>query len=380
MKHLFYVFLYLFLSQATAQNQPPAFVFSNCQIDLETFCKDVPADAEPKVRLKCLGQNHENVSQQCKQEIQRYFQASRGTAPPGGGPLGSIGGMMGLNNDLYSFSYEGRYQKNQNQNSLITGIPLYKNDRESIAAQVTLAHYHNDEIQILDTGINIAKDLYRTELGLSYSKKSENMRALGVKASVGYVGDKINSDTAVYNLNLNYFLPDADNSKNENKAFWVWFVMVSNNSPLGAYFPLPGFLYIYKTENFTGLFGIPILSLQWTFQKPWSLSFSVFGPNIKTEINYGLTDQMQIFVGSSWKQQRFILADHNNEKERLTSEEKNIEMGFRKPLFHIMLAEAQLGYTFDQSYYFGEKLYNRDGGYVSQSDALYLKASLKAVF
>lgn len=78
-------------------------------------------------------------------------------------------------------------------------------------------------------------------------------------------------------------------------------VMMSNNSPLGTYVPIPGFFYIYRTPTFTGLFGLPILSMQWTPVNPWSFSFSAFGPTIKSEVTYGTVDKTQFLPGLGWR-------------------------------------------------------------------------------
>lgn len=374
----------LFISASVyAQEQSPTY----CENDLKQYCADLVGSTDIKARLMCLGKNHEKISIECKKEVQRFFQASRQTAPPGGGPLGSIGGMGGLNTDLFSLSYEGRYvdgKKDLNpslkEQSLVASVPVYKGKVNSAAVSLTGDSHRLSEPLTLSSGREVPQDLYRLELGMQFTQKLKALEFWSARAKVGYTGDKLNKETQTFEVMLNYFFPDADNEKNERKAFWVWFVMVSNNGPLGAFVTIPGFFYIYKTENFTGLFGVPIISLQWTFNQPWSTSVSLFGPNLKAELNYGAVDKGQVFLGTAWEQERFILTEKKSDKERLIAEEKNVELGFRKPLFKGLFGEAQVGYAFDRNYRISEELFGREGGYKNLNSDWYLKASLKAAY
>lgn len=161
---------------------------------------------------------------------------------------------------------------------------------------------------------------------------------------------------------------------------WVLLVMMSNNSPLGTMIPFPGFIYIYRTPTFTGMFGIPVISVQWTPVNPWSFSFSALGPQLKSEITYGAIDETQFFAGLAWKQQRFSLSTRTEEDERVIVEEKNAEIGARRSLFQKVSSEVGAGYSFNRYIYQGEDLFDRSGGSIDLEPTWYLRLSLRMAF
>ena len=310
------------------------------------------------------------------------MQISRQTTPPGGGPLGAIAGMTGMSAQVPTVGYEGRVVTSRDQsrtpvlyeNSLNVSAPLLKSGPSTLSSSLNVGSFHFSDSVVLSSGREIPDDLYKAEVGINYSYKFGNKKSWGLRGTLGYTGDEFKNDTKSYTINANYSFPGSERSQ------WVWFLMYSNNSPFGADFPLPGFFYIYRTQKFTGLFGLPIVSLQWTPVNPWTFSFSAFGPQLKTEVSYGAVDRTQIFSGTSWRQQRFILTDRKNDDERLTMEEMNAELGVRQPLWQGGLGELQVGYAFDRSLYAGDGLFNYEGGKALLQSNWYLKAALKAAF
>jgi len=370
----------VFGNAATAQNSNSSSV-DPCKDQVELYCKEESTAGDTRGITKCLMKNEERLSVQCKQELQRLVQASRQTMPLGGGPLGSLAGLTGAASQIPSLSYEGRLIPSSNEtpsffdNNLNISFPIYKTESETYSATLVGGHFHLSEPILLDSGTNVPTDFYRTDIGLGYSRKLSAQKTLGVRGTMGYLGDRFTSKTQSYSISANYSFPGAK----ENSS-WVLMVMMSNNSPLGTFIPIPGFFYIYRTSTFTGLFGLPVASMQWTPVHPWSFSFSLFGPQIKAETSYGAIDKIQVYTGFGWKQQKYLVSERQNEDDRLTVEEKTAEIGLRKPLFQGVFSEIQAGYSFDRSIYQGEGLFNRDDGYADLDSSWYLKWSIKFVF
>ncbi|MBL7671526.1 MAG: hypothetical protein JNM39_13655 [Bdellovibrionaceae bacterium] len=383
MKRSLIFFSLLLGEHALAQDKPQPREMEMCKVQIELYCQFEREQKDFREILKCLAKNDDKLSTECKQEFQRFAQASRQTTPPGGGPLGALGGLTGLGSQAPSLFYEGRFIQGSNdspetpsflESNLNTSVPVFKTEKNTVAVTLGGGNLHLSEPVILSSGTKVSTNFYKADVGLQYSRSLENKRRFGLLGSVGYSGDKLDTDTQSFNVSANYSFPGS----NDNQ--WVLMVMMSNNSPLGTFVPVPGFFYIYRTSTFTGLFGLPILSIQWTPVNPWSFSFSVFGPTLKTEVAYGEIDKTQFFTGFGWKQQRYLLSERTNKDERLTIEEKNAEIGFRRPLFQGVFSEFQTGYTFDRSIYLGEGLFNKDGGSADLDSSWYLKWSVKVTF
>jgi hypothetical protein len=124
---------------------------------------------------------------------------------------------------------------------------------------------------------------------------------------------------------------------------WIYTLFISNNNPIANYVPIPGVIYLHKRERFTGLFGIPFSSIQWTPVDPWTLSVSIMIINFNAEISYGHRDQMQTFVGFSSAQQSFLRAF----------------IGVRSPITPKLSGDIQFGDSFDRRLSEGDSLRDR---------------------
>lgn len=375
--------LLLFLTSWNIVKAESIKFLDSCKNQIGLYCRTDSDKKDVREIIRCLSKYEDELSTQCKQEIQRAGKVIQQTTPPGGGPLGLLGGMTGLGALAPMLSYEGRIlpagKKGENspsmsENMVRMALPLFKGERETVALSLSGGNLHLGEKVNLDTGAEVPKNLLRTEMGLQYSHKLPGHKAYGIQGNFGYTGDEINPETQTYNLNVNYSYPGS------KKGVWVLMLIFSNNNPLGDGVPVPGFFYIHKTETFTGVFGLPVLSMQWTPVKPWSFSFSALGPLIRSEVSYGAVDQTQFFTGVSWIQQRYLLSDREEKNDRLTFEEKRAEMGFRRQLVEKVFAEFKGGYSFDRFVYIGKRLFDKAGGEAELKDGLSASWSVKILF
>lgn len=275
--------------------------------------------------------------------------------------------------------YDLRYSSGKDsvqfvENKYNVSVPVYKSEAGGLFLSLAGSQLSLGESITLDSQVKIPTELYRLETGFQYFEQLPEKKRWGLKGSVGYASDKQFSKDLTYSLSANYGYPDSEN------GYWMLMVFFSNNGPFGNNIPIPGFIYIYRTETFTGMFGLPVLAMQWAPVFPWSFSFSLFGPIIQMEAAYNINDEMQIFSGFNWNRQNYILSDRVNDKDRLTFEEKKLLIGVRSLISNTLLAELQIGQTFDRSAYIGSGFLNKDQGNASISSDIYSSLSLKMKF
>ena len=353
-----------------------------CKEQIANLCSEASAQNDVRGILKCLIANNQSLSLECKQEIERFAKASEQTTPPGGGPTGLLGSLGG-GAKVPMLIYEGNLSSNDNnsnktttvgENSIKLSFPLYKNEKDTYSMSLVGGEWHFGQKLILDSRKIIPRKFYKTEIGLQYSHPLERGRMFGVQTSFGYLGDKLDSNNRNYSVSANYSFPG------KNNGYWVLILSVANNGPFGPGVPLPGFFYIYKTPRFTGIFGLPILSMQWTPIDLWTFSFSAFGPIIKSEVSYGAIDKIQYFSALNWSQQNFILSDRESKKDRLTLEEKNVAVGIRASVFKPAFVELRIGYAFDRSVYLGNGLFVKNKGRADLNSNWFMSWNIRYIF
>ena len=364
----------------SADENLPIAGFESCRPQIEMYCRDV--EPNQGALIKCLMLNQKDVSLQCKQDLARVMRTREQGSERGGGALSALGGFNYMASPFRIFSYEGRLpdgsQTNRElaENRVSLSIPVVQSPENTVSTSIAAAQLRLGKSVDLGTGVTVPQDLYRGEVGAQYTHQLGNYRSWGLRGSIGYAGDKSidKSRDAVFSLNAQYAYPDSGGHA------WIWTVFISNNSPFGNYVPLVGLLYFHKTEKFTGIFGFPILSLQWTPTPRTAYSASLFGTSATLESAFGEIREGQYFSQLAWANQNFILSDRLEEKDRLTIEEKKLSIGARSFFFNFVKAEVQLGYAFDRLYYVGTSVRNMRGGSQSVADTWFATTTLKAAF
>lgn len=379
-RYLLFAFVLFGLSPARAQNaaSPATMVLQSvCAEDIQKFCPEV---TEPRALFQCLGQAKNDLSTSCKEGLQRFAQASQQAQARGGGALGAFGGMNAFSPPVPLLVMEGRvYPGNHSPRMtdyrLNVSSPVYKSETDTLSLSAAYGHVNFQEALTLDSGLVVPTNLRRVELGAQYFRQLKEKRSWNVRGSIGYAGDTIfeNSRDLSFSMNATYSFPGSE------QGTWVLSVFFANNSPIGNFIPIPGFIYVYRTENFTGLFGIPIAAVQWTPAFPWSLSLSLFGPTIQSEVAYGSVDKFQLYSGFQWTQQLYMLEARTFDDDRLRIEEKRVLAGIRTPLFENVGGEFQVGHGFDRSVYMGDGFFNKDRGSVDLDANIYFNVIVRAI-
>lgn len=357
------ILLILSLSSAFAQEEViDKDILSKCKTEIENFCAQEIAAKKPRDVVKCLSVNESKLPLECRQQMQRFLQASSQASSRGGGALASFGGMTGLTPPIPLLAYEGRLIPDSGNgeksnlirdNRLLISSPVFFKEKHNVIASVSVAHLYMGEQIKLDNDEKVPKNLYRTEVGLMYNRKVGERRNFGLRGSFGYTGDEIRTNTQSFSLAATYTYPRGSGQ-------WLLMAFLSNNA--GTFVPIPGFGYIIRTPTFNASLGLPMISMQWTPVAPWSFSFSALGPQLSSEAAYGSVEKIQYFTGLNWTQQRYLLAERDEYRDRLTFEEKKWGNGIRTPLSKTSLLETQAGLIFDRKIYNGQGMFDHSGG------------------
>ena len=375
---LLIVLVFLTVSPASADDSKPRqpIPLQFCVKERIRFCSD--KNMLPDI-VSCLIEHDKEVSTECKQELERFEEKRRKMMSQGGEAFGPVGGPGEMGPPVPLISYGVKYSPGSTsfiENKLNISAPIYKSEADTVSLSLAGSDVHLTNTLTLDSGKKVPTDLYRTDAGVQYFNQLSENRDWGLRGSVGYSGDKpsANSRELTYSLSANYGFPGS------GSGHWMLTAMFSNNGPLVNYIPIPGVSYLYQTDTFTGMFGFPFTMMRWTPVSPWSFSLAIFGPMVQSEVGYGSLDHVQYFSGFYWTRESYIQSTRENDKDRLTVEEKKAAVGLRTLIWGQMIGEFQLGQAFDRSIYIGNGPLNKDGGSVSIPADWYLSASIKVKF
>ena len=355
------------------------FNFQYCENEKARYCAEQSGVSDLG---SCLIAHKAELSPQCKQDIERFIQMRaqaflRGVAARS---VHSEGPMLWVRR-FPLISYDGRFSPGFNsppslmKNGGSIAFPVLKSSTNTVSLSLSGSDLHLGSPVVLDTGFAVPNNLYRMEFGTQYNHRYSSGSSLGFRSSVGYAGDEPfqNSNDVTYSISANYGLPGGS-----ERSYWLFSIFFSNNSPLGNYIPIPGVDYLYRTEKFTGMFGFPVTSIQWTPVYPWSFSASLFGPSIQAEVGYGAIERVQFFTDYSWGMDSYLPSQRDNSLYRLTIQEMKVGSGFRMLLGQSFLAEVQGGWAFARYIYMGQSLFDDQGGLADLDDDWYVTLSLKA--
>lgn len=285
-------------------------------------------------------------------------------AVPGFAALGTLGLLPVRKPTL---SYGGWITPEQvpgdvEQHRLTIQFPVYQGDEDAISFSVggTSLHFGSGLV-LSSSGTSVPIDLWKAELGGSYSHKIDDDKFVGGRVSLGSASDRPFADLGVTTIGASayYSWASSENSR------WMLTLFFSNNNPIVNYIPIPGFVYLYQTKTFIGMFGFPFSSIIWMPTEPWVFTLSFFGPTVNSEIAYGNTKKIQLFTGFSWVQQSYLRDNRPDPKDRLYYAEMHAPLGVRFPVCDGLKSELSGGYSFNRSVSEGTRFTDRENGSAS---------------
>lgn len=337
-----FYFLLILLS-AHAQEIP-----DQCRDDIRKLCPDTKSFRDG---LECLTRNVKDLSKECQADLQRVSQIVKETGGPrGGGGFPSFGpggtGLLPPSRKILSVGGTLAPEPVSTNNYRVTAAtPLWAWDKNTTALTVSAQRIELGENKIIIDGPEkTPRTLDRVELGGSFARMLGESKFIGGRVQIGSASDQpfhSNRETS-YTVTGFYGRPA------EGKNFWLYSVFVSNNNPIANFLPIPGVTYVYRTDTFTGMFGLPFNILQWTPVPEWSFSFSFFITNMTAEITYGLRENTQWSIGYSRSQQTFLRHEREKLRDRLFFTENRLYAGMKTPASEDISYELQSGLAFDR--------------------------------
>lgn len=375
------VFLYILVGPIWAKPEDR----NRCHEDLNKLCSHAKGIAE---KLECLKKNDKQLSVACRKQIQRSFKTEIQTKAPTGMLFSGAGGLGGRLSFIPLVKYQTEIsgpvgQPKNNSDTRITrhtlegSTPLYGSKKGILSASVRYGVTQFNRELTLNSGTKINSHLKKLEFGLNFNKPLDNRKNFNIRAQYGYRGDKIGGSDYNYSLMTGYSYPTES-----KKGRWQYFLMFSNNGPLGNNIPIPGFMYFYRTPTMNLIVGLPVLSLQWNPEKSdFGVSASLFGPFYNLELTYGLVDEIQYFAFTRWKQENFILSDRTSKRDRLNIYEKITGVGLRAALMDKNLGlELRAGFSNDRKLYMGNGLFKKNKGSLDLRDSSFVKLLISKAF
>ena len=263
------------------------------------------------------------------------------------------------------------------ENRLNLSLPVAKTDSGLFSVSLGGSRVHLGDPVPLDSGKTVPSNLARVEAGVQYFGKLPEHRAWGVRGSVGYAGDPPfrSGRDLTYGMSGHYTFPASD-----GRNAWVLMAFLSNNNPLVNYLPIPGFAYLYHSDTLSGLFGFPLISLQWSPKVDWMYSLSIFGPLVDAEAAHGKRDHFQWLLHYRLSRETYLPSFREDERDRLTLEEQKIGAGFRLPIARTLLSEFQAGRAFGRSLFVGKAFHDHDGGSADLAARWFMHWEFRFVF
>ncbi len=225
----------------------------------------------------------------------------------------------------------------------------------------------------LTTGLRLPDNLYEAKMSAGYEREMQSKKSWGFQGSIGSA-----SDRAFAKMSNNEFSAIGYYQFSKTgKSHWTASLFVSNNSPLGDYIPIPGVSYFYKNETFTGLFGLPLIMINWKPRPQVGLRLSAFGPTIRSQASFGKERGLVGFARWNWLYHKYILNDRVEPRDRLTYQEKQWTVGAENTWMHFLTGSLEVGQSYDRLLYVGQGFSDRDGGRYKADGGWFVQLNFK---
>lgn len=249
--------------------------------------------------------------------------------------------------------------------------PILIDKQKRIGFYSRLSHLGFKSDQKMSDQIDMPMELNRVELGIQYAKFYDQGKIWGSRISIGSASDYVfkSEKETIFSGVLFTSRPSSPTSQ------WIYSLFISNNSPIGNYIPIPGFMYMHRGEKFIGMYGLPFLNLTWLPKKKWRLQTSLFLTNLKVEAFYTIDNATHAYLGALSQQQAFLRANRKDQRERIFYSDKRAYLGVNSLLKKNLTLDFQTGFSFDRRLDEGESIFRSERD-ASLDGSAYLSLSL----
>jgi hypothetical protein len=223
------------------------------------------------------------------------------------------------------------------------GLPIYHADGTTLSLSQTANTLQFNQGVALANGVQLPQQFYRFDLGANFHHSFDSGDLWGAGLQLGEASDHPDRDSIVVQAVAYYSLNDPEHSH------WIFSLLYSNNSTFLRGIPIPGVMYSYRTETFTGLFGFPFASIVWKPASPWTVSAAVFGTTMNAELACGNRRSIEAFVAIHEQRYSYMRLGRTNADDRVQFNDNRVAGGIRFPLFAGLQTELAGGWAFHRS-------------------------------
>jgi hypothetical protein len=263
------------------------------------------------------------------------------------------------------------------QHSVSFFVPLPQSERDewSISGRARLQEYETDAV-LPDTGMRFPSQLWEVLAGVTYRHRFENNWIAGVGLSFGSASDEpfASEDELIFRAFAFLRVPFLERHAGLFSLFYV-----PENRELGG-FPIPGIAYMYMSEQFRLVFGLPFSAVEYQPIEELTLEAQYFPVRrIRARVTYRPFRPFRVFLGFDWDFDAHYLRDREDEDDRLFYYEKRVSAGARFDLRHIGF-DVTGGWAFDRFFFEGDSYGDRDFNRLDIDDGPFVAARVSVRF
>lgn len=165
---------------------------------------------------------------------------------------------------------------------------------------------------------------------------------------------------------------------------YIFYINYSNNRDWLNRVPMPGFVYRYRhSDDFMLVTGFPYQAFAWRPSCPGNVVLSAtwaWPRTVYSRITWQPLDELELFAGFEWTNQRYFRHDRSNPRDRLWYEEKRLMVGLRWNISDGVILEAGGGFAMDRRWFEGEDLEDTSTNRINIHDGPFVGLQFTARF
>lgn len=235
----------------------------------------------------------------------------------------------------------------------------------SVAVSAELRDLGADDIAFAN-GQEVSDEWWDVDLSFRYVNVRPNGAPLGVSARVGSSSDKPfhSSKEWTYDVTVDYL------KLRDDMNIWMYYVNVSNDRTFLPNVPLPGFAYIWRTDSFQAVLGLPFLSFDYHPGEKWKMELS-YSPltDVHATFWYMPAERWKLYAAFDWDSSTYRRADRDEDDDRVFFSEQRISAGAKFDLNDRVVLDLSGGYAFKREVFERENYRDSDDGFDIDSGA-----------
>jgi hypothetical protein len=261
------------------------------------------------------------------------------------------------------------------QHDLRFSFPLRQSEQDEWTFRTSVKALDIDtDARLPRTWSRFPGELWDVRLGTTYRTRLDNGWIAGGSLTVGSPSDRPFASLHEMRVAGTGFvrIPHGETHA------WLLFLNYANDREFLSGVPLPGVAYNYRpSDKLNIVAGVPMTMVRWEPLDRLSLEASYFIPRtVHAQVGYRLVEQLKLYAGFDWSDQRFFRHDRRDHDDRLFYYEKRVALGARWDITENVWLDLAGGWTFDRFWFEGEDYGDRGRRRLNLDDGPMLKLQL----